>query len=319
MTRNNNRCYTFSFKFTCLVSLPLLCYIVSASTLANSVTINHSQLEQYISLQDEDVLLSPAGEGLFLSFDIDDNWSVQFDYQTWQDKEQAISPVSLDLTLTSLGTHISYMQDNWYIATSIGFDEDDVSYRANKSHTDKRQDNTQVTSISAVVGSNWLIDNWMFDLSMGLQYADWSIENIMINNQRAQQDGRPPEEISKSKSDSSTVYAGLSSARYWPLTQDQGIIVGAMLSWNYQFSGDANLSTENSPAPRRTAGTQSTTSRNVSNTTSRVTSGDDNYGQIMAYLSYDITHNWSVDLDTAAEISTTYNNVSWSVGVNYAF
>ena len=92
-----------------------------------------------------------------------------------------------------------------------------------------------------------------------------------------------------------------------------------MFSWNYQFSGDDNLTTDNPPPPRRTNGQQSSTLRNVSSNPSRVTSGDDSYGQIMAYLSYDITHNWSVDADTAVEIASTHNNLSWAIGVNYAF
>lgn len=310
---------TFRFKFlSCVFIISSLC-IISTSTLANNLTINHSQLEQYIALSNEDVLLNPAGEGVFLSLDLNEHWLIKFDYQNWQDKKQAISPTSLDLDLTSFGGNLSYVHDTWYVSTNIGFSEDDVSYTANQSHADNRQENTQVTALSVVIGNSWLKGSWMFDLSIGAQFADWSIENKIINSKLAQQEGKPPEEISTTNSDSTSVIAGISAARYWELTQEQGILMGVMFSWNYQFSGDRNLEANTPPPPRPPASQQSTASRNISTNPSRITSGDDNYGQIMTYLSYDITNNWSVDVDTAVEIASTHNSLSWAIAVNYAF
>jgi len=92
-----------------------------------------------------------------------------------------------------------------------------------------------------------------------------------------------------------------------------------MFSWNYQFSGDENLTTFNTPPPPRTTRSQPATSPNISTNPSRVTSGDDNYGQITSYLSYDINQNWSVDVDTSIEVATTNNNLSWAMGINYTF
>ncbi len=317
MQRDNNS--TFRFKFSSSVFILSSLYIISASTLANNIAINHSQLEQYITLSDEDVLLKPAGEGIFLSHDINEQWQVKLDYQTWQDEESAINPVSIDLNLTSFGGNLSYVHDTWYVSTSIGFSEDNVAYRADQSRTDNRQENTQVTALSAVIGNSWLKGNWMFDLSIGAQFADWSIENKMINSKRAQQEGKPPEEISTTNSDSANITAGISAARYWELAQEQGILMGVMFSWNYQFSGDEDLETDTISSVRHSANQQSRGSRNISTNPSRITSGDDNYGQIMTYLSYDITNNWSVDVDTAVEIASTNNSLSWAVGLNYTF
>lgn len=292
---------------------------MSSSTLANNITVNHSQLEQYITLENEDILLKPAGEGVFLSLDLNEHWLVKFNYQRWQDKAQAISPVSLDLALTSLGGNLSYVKDNWYASTSIGFSDDDVSYRGNQNRFDFRQDNTQVTSLSGVLGYSWFQDSWMFDLSIGLQYANWSIENKIFNSERAQLEGKPPEEVNTTESDSSSVNAGISAARYWELTQEQGVLAGIMLSWDYQFSGDNSLKTNTPPPPIRSASSQQTITRNISSNPSRITSGDDNYGQITTYLSYDMNNNWSVDVDMSIEVASTHNNQSWAIGVNYSF
>jgi len=318
VNKNIYRSKTFGFKFSCSVFITGFIYIISLTTLANSIGVNHSQLEQYITLVDEDVLLNPAGEGVFISVDLNDQWSAHFDYQTWQDKEQATIPVTIDLELATIGGSLSYVQDNWYASTSIGFSEDDISHSLIQNRFEHRHDNTQVTSFSGVLGTNWLNGNWMLDLSMGIQYADWSIENTIYNSERAQQDGKPPKELSITKSNSSIINASMSAARYWELTQAQGILAGVMLSWNYQFAGDENL-TANIPPPTRTTTAQPTTSRNISVTPSRVTSGDDNYGQITSYLSYDLNKNWSIDVDTSIEIATINNNLSWAIGINYSF
>ncbi len=306
-----NSLYNLHFKVSPSVLIACIFLVNSASTLANSIAINHSQLEQYIALTDENVLLKPAGEGVFLSFDLNESWRVKFDYQTWQDTKQATTPVTIELDFVSFGGSLEYTQDTWYAATSIGFSEDDISYRVSQRLTDKRQNNTQVTAISTVVGKSWLSGNWMFDLSLGAQYADWSIENKTFNNDQAQQDGKPAQEITTSGSDSTSVNAGVTVARYWQLSQTQGILVGVLLAWNYQFSGDAELRADNAAPARRSSGQSSSAVRN--------TSGDDNYGQVMTYLSYDINDEWSVDVDTAVEIATANNNISWSIGLSYTF
>jgi opacity protein-like surface antigen len=314
--QGNKSLYQPRFQFIALISVLLL---PSKMTLANTFSLNHSQLEQYISLTDEDVLLKPAGEGVFLSLDLNDEWQVKFDYQTWQDNKHAISPIAINLDLISFGGGLSYVGDNWYASTNIGYSEDDISYRANQSRADNRQNKTQITALSASIGNNWLAGNWMFDLSMAVQYADWTVEKVTFNNERAQQDGKPAEEISTNNSDSASISAGFSAARYWQLTQEQGVLVGVIFSWNYEFSGDESLRADGSPPPRRTAGQQAPASNNINSNPSRITSGDDNYGQVMTYLSYDINNDWSVDLDTAVEVATTNNNLSWSVGVSYSF
>ena len=310
---------SFGCKFLASVFFASLVYLTPSSTLADNITVNHSQLEQYISLPDEEVLLKPAGEGVFLSFDFNDHWNVKFDYQEWQDNEHAISPVSLDLTLISFGGSLSYVQDDWYVSTSIGMSEDDVSYRDDQRRADFRQDKTEVTSLSGLLGYNWLQGNWMFDVSVGAQYSDWSIEHKEFNSKRAQQDGKPPEEIMITEENTLTVNAGVSAARYWELTQQQGVLAGAMLSWRYQLSENENITDENIAPPRQQSRAQPTAFRNNGSNTLRATSGDDNYGQITAYLSYYITNAWSVDLDTSIEIASTHNNQHWAIGLSYSF
>jgi hypothetical protein len=159
----------------------------------------------------------------------------------------------------------------------------------------------------------------MFDVSAGAQYSDWSIENKEINSKRAQQEGKPPEELIITEENTLTINAGVSAARYWELSQQQGVLAGAMLLWRYQLSEDENLTDENIVSTSQQTRAQPSTSRNGGSNTLRATSGDDNYGQITAYLSYYINDAWSVDLDTSVEIASANNNQSWTVGLSYSF
>jgi hypothetical protein len=46
-------------------------------------------------------------------------------------------------------------------------------------------------------------------------------------------------------------------------------------------------------------------------------SGDDSYGQVSFYVSYDLNESWSVDVDTGIDIGTDENEIIWSLSFGY--
>lgn len=320
-------CSKTSFKkygssiITCLFLL-----IVSSSTVhASNLSVSYSQLEQYVVLQNENVLLKPAGGAVFLSTELAENWSANLNYQSWKDDDNYQNIADIDLDLLTWGGSISYYQDNWYVSTSLSASEDDLSITSMRSNAIFREENTQVISVGILAGYNGYINNWLYDLTLGAQYDDWDID-------KKQQKVQPDREVnvqSNHISDSSTnINASLSLAYYLPFSNDTSLLFGSMVSWNYMLTDDDELRSneldENSRNPLFKALlsqriTSRSTTRRTSNTQSRVTAGDDNYGQLTLYLSYELSESLSVDLDTSIELASDDRNQSYAIGLSYSF
>jgi hypothetical protein len=312
VSSNNSSLCSFSHTRKPPLFLAIIFYFASSSALSSNFSISHSQFEQYITLDNQEVFFKPSGQGVFLSLDLHENWNARFDYQKWQDDLQGNNPMSLDLAYSSYGGSISFTQANWYVTTNFDFIEDDISYISDPRGNDHHNDLTTVSSFSGQIGYSWVDENWLFDVSVGAQYSDWLVENkTYIRNQVNASD----ENVSTEDS-TSTFNMGFSAARYWELTKQQGILVGALFSWSYQFSGDEGLTGQNiSPEPPK----RPQRIPNGGNSISRITSGDDNYGQLMFYASYDINEAWSLDFDTSVDIATTNNSQGWAIGISYNF
>jgi len=293
--------------------------LLANSCYANNISLNYSQLEQRVNLQDEIIVLKPSGTGANISFDLTSDINLKFAYQTWGDEQLADNLSNVDVDLSTIGSSLSYLCNNWFVSASISVSEDDITYLRGRSTTPYRTEETQTTSLGLNVGYNGLIDNWMYDFSVGVQYTDWAIDNMQIDNQEPRLDDNRPQVSNITTTDDNTtnIGANIALARYWQLTGDHGVLTGAMFSWNYQISGDDELSSGNPPPPPR-SNASTGPNRVGGNTSTRATSGDDNYGQIIFYISYDLSASWSVDVDSAIEIASD-DDQSWSVGLNYAF
>ncbi|NQZ12998.1 MAG: hypothetical protein HRT35_38120 [Algicola sp.] len=133
--------------------------------------------------------------------------------------------------------------------------------------------------------------------------------------------------------DSSSISTSFSVARFWSLTENTGVLVGAILSWNHMLSGDSVLVSSNgrnippnragqggnnAPAVAGAAGGNNFNRAGNNNGLSSV-SGDDSYGQVSFYVSYDLTESVSVDFDYGVDIGTDENDAVWSVSLGYFF
>jgi hypothetical protein len=309
--------------FQVKISTAILLSLITGSVYANNVSLNYSQLEQQISLQDENILLKPAGAGVNVSFDLTSDLSLKFDYQAWQDDQQASDLSTVDIDLSTIGGSLSYLKGNWFISASISASEDNITYLKERRNTPYRAEKTQTTSLGINAGYNGLIDNWMYDFSVGMQYTDWTIDSEQVDNQapppRPNDPNPPLTNTSKTDENTTSISANAAIARYWQLTGDNGVLAGAMISWNHQISGDNDLASGNTPPPPPRTNTRTRVSRLAGNSPTRATSGDDSYGQVLLYVSYDLNSAWSIDFDTAIEVASDNNSQSWAAGLSYSF
>ena len=347
------------FKF--VTSSLLLSLGISLPAQASSISASFESLKLPVSYLDESVTLSPAGPGLSLSYDVNDNWSIDISHQDWQDDMVFNQLFSTDTELSSISAGVSYYDDSWSYSLFYNRSEDDTALVSlTQPELLNRMDNTESSSMGLSVGYGWMSGDWFYNASLGLQQSDWDSRSIITvprpapppqnggnggggqgggNNGGGNGDGNdnpppPPEPVADigeelNGGDASSVSASFSLARFWQLDNGRGVLAGAMLSWNHTYSGDSALISQtgrmfNGPNNPRggqnipTSGGNSNFDRAAGTGVGSFT-GDDSYGQLGLYLSYDVTESISLDFDTGFDIGTDNNEQVWSVSVGYYF
>lgn len=315
MAQSNNRilhklsernCSLFStFVFASSLALSL-------SSHAHNFDLGYGQLEQQVTLQNETLTLNPAGLSAFLSLDLSPDWSFSVNYQSMNDDKNE-NQLNVDVELVSYGGSINYYRDNWFFSAGLSAVDDEQDVSVDGPGPGDSEEYTQSTTLSTTLGYGWNKGNWLYDFSVGAQYSDWDIDTVM----EIRQPGQRPETQSSSTSDNSvSINTSVSLGHYWAMSDNRGLLAGAMLSWSYILSGDSLVEQQNSTGGRGGGRNGGGPGAGPGVGTS---SGDDNYGQFLLYLSYDLNDVWSLSLDGATEIASDYSGQSWSVNLGYAF
>jgi hypothetical protein len=303
---------------------------------AGSLQASYGQLEQEVTIQETSIITKPEGGVLSLSFDLNDKWNLSVDYQEWQDDQtvtptnnstatpatQLPFPAQVNLDLQTWGTGISYYHEAWSFSSQFSVSNDDTAIYKGARSKDFREEHLKSTSLSGSVAYSWSVVNWLYNASLAAQYSDWDLQAQQVTPAK-KKENRPLEQSTSldefSSGDSSTINASLSMARYWSLNQNQGMLVGALVAWNYLLSGESSMVTRNGknlpPPPANNVNAPRFNNR----IPSLSSAGDDNSGQLSLYFSYDISEQWSVDIDIARGIGSDFNGQSWSLGGSYSF
>jgi len=298
-----------------LLLIILSCYFsfYTFKSAAHDFALNYSQLEETILLPIESLALAPSGIGISLSLELSPNWQLSSHYQKWIDHKSLENTQAVEIDLTTWSTSLSFTADTWYISSTVNLSKDEILISGRRRLINFQVEETKTNTISSLIGYNWLHGSWLYDIALGVQYTDWQVNN----NRHSETLSTAIEQ--QTNSNSVSLSASLAVAQYIPLRGDSGLLIGTLLSWSYAVSGEDNFSvSEEQLEGVRLRSGQRNVSRN-STVSSRVTSGDENSGQLTFYISYDLSQRWSVDFDVATEIASDEKNSSWSVGIGYAF
>jgi hypothetical protein len=325
----------------------VLLFVLSGNSYGNSVNVSYGQLKQHVSFSDEAVTLKPIGPSVSLSFDLSDEWSLDLDYHNWQDDLTVNNNFTADSDLKTISTSVNYYKDSWSFSGSYSDSTDDTELVSVRRPTKKYStEKTASKSFGGSVGYGWVSGNLFYNFSFGAQLSDWDSNMVQANTPvnpppppepppggggQGQPPPPPPEPQTNistevNSGDSTSASTSVSIARYWSLSEDTGVLLGTLLSWNYVLSGDSVLVSQtgrgiNQPPPQPNAppgGGGQNINRAGNNGISSI-SGDDNYGQLSFYISYDLTSSWSIDLDTGFDIGTDENDQIWSLSLGYFF
>lgn len=321
---------------------------VTSQTYANSMSLSYGELKQPFIYMEQTVTFKPIGPALLMSFDLNDNWSLDFDYQSFDDALVNGNEFRSTTDLSSWGTGVTYFKDKWSLGLSYN-NSTDKTYAEHARRPDEhnQKEQTDAKSFGLSAGYGWLSGEMFYNFSLSAQMSDWDTNTDETVTRPSPPPPPPPgggeppppppppepeTEVIRdvNSGDASSLSASFSLARYWPLQDESGVLVGGMLSWNHTLSGDSVLvsSTGRRAPPNRQggqsgggprgggAGGAGNVNRAGGNSLSGV-SGDDSYGQVSFYVSYDLTENWSIDFDTGVDIGTDNNDTIWSVSLGY--
>ncbi|MFT4926042.1 MAG: hypothetical protein ACI8WB_002140 [Phenylobacterium sp.] len=313
--------------------------LLSSHSYANSFTVSYGQLEQQISVEDETVAFKPMGPSMSLSMDLTDNWQFDLDYQHFEDDlnhlTEDLDTRHVDVDLTAWGGSVNYFIDNWSFSGSYSMSEEDTFIVDPERSTNFRAEDVHATTLGASAAYGWASGNWFYNVSAGVQYSDWALDNEILNiPQPPPPPGGngpppplpPPPIISKERTrdNSTSLSSSVSLAHFWSLSDDTGVLVGGLLSWHHVLSGESSQVTRNgtnqpTPTPNAPNTPNGGNGNQQGNNGLTSLSGDDSYGQVSLYVSYDLSEAWSIDLDVAADLSSQYSATSWSMSVGYYF
>lgn len=249
------------FPHKLLASSVLLSLGLSAPVYASSISASFESLKLPVSYLDESVTLSPAGPGLSLSYDVNDNWSIDISHHDWQDDMVVNQLFTADTELNSFSAGVSYYDNSWSYSLFYNRSEDDTTLVSiERPELVNRVDNTESSSLGLSLGYGWMSGDWFYNASFGIQQSDWDSQSVITlprltppqDNGGGQGGGNngggnlPSEPVAYvgeelNSGDASSASASFSLARFWQLDDGRGVLAGAMLSWNHTYSGDSAL------------------------------------------------------------------------------
>ncbi len=340
MSTHQKRFSPYHSRIAGSVALVLLGFSCASS--ANSLNLSYGQLKQHTSYIDEEVTLEPIGPSLSLSLDLNEQWSVDLGYNKWSDELTFEGLFTADSDLKTWGGSVNYYLNKWSFSFSYNDYQDDLLLASVRRPDERyRSDKTTSTSYGASTGYGWVSGNLFYNVSFGAQMADWVSTSITLNTPLPEAPPPPPAgepqapqntlltEINSG--DPSSISTSFSVARFWSVTEDTGVLMGGILSWNHMLSGDPVLVSSHGRniAPNRpnqggnnapaVGGGVNNFNRAGNTTGLGSASGDDSYGQVSFYVSYDLTESVSVDFDYGVDIGTDENDSVWSVSLGYFF
>lgn len=302
--------------------------LLSAASHGDSMTVGYGRLEQQLTLANESQTLHPVGPSVALSLDFADDWLWSLDYQQLQDDQRLGNQINSEVEVDSWGTSLDYYLDNWSLTLYYSALQDDSVVSANtptQSPKGFRSETGKTKTLGTTVGYGWDSGPWLYNLSASMGRSHWD-----LNTQALVPNGpNRPSILLRESSDGHATSLGASAsvAYFWPLDKTgNGLMIGGLLSWQHELSGDTVQTVRNGRAVGNAGGrgvNNSGAGRNAAQATNATAlqslSGDDDYGQLLLYLSYDINAHWSVGVDGSVDLASVNNGTGWALSLGYFF
>jgi hypothetical protein len=305
---------------------PLFLLLATSSPMswAQSISLGYEKLTQYITVLDKQVAVNPAGKTLAASFDLSEQWQLSIDYQNYKEDDSSRNRIDSSIDLSTLGAGINYYLNDFSFALYYSRSKDDILVVDKQNSLNRQIEKSNSSIISGTVDYAWDSQNWFYDISLTAQYNSFDSSTELVRNISSSTMSDHNTVMDSSLVNYSGNYSTLSSgfllAHLWSLAENRNLVIGGLLNWSYQLAGDSQALTRNT----RRFNNSSTRMRTRVNAgggsgINNALTGDENYGQLVIYSSYDLTPAWSLDFDVVKNVATQNNEQSYSTSITYSF
>jgi hypothetical protein len=298
-----------SLQMHCVI--PIL-FILSPWTFSNaqagSVYLGYSQTEQLSVTKSRSLNFEPNGNVAFISFDLNDNLSLNFDYADLADGVSITNNVSDKLDIKSWGVGASYYWAAWSFSANYSFWQDDLITTLPNVEQTLFTQRSESPSSAISLAYNWNLTAWQLGLMAGIHYGDWQQYQELINREKQ------AKQSSLNGGNSSFVSVQVLMARIITVGGREDLMLGGSLGWNQITSSGSAAIVRNG----RNVGQIKKGSAANRLSASGVT-GNESYGQLNLYASYNLNDDWLVDLDLNFDLGSEDNTQAWSVNIGYLF
>ena len=275
---------------------------------AGSVYLGYSQTEQLSVAGNRSLNFEPNGNVALISFDLNDNLSLTFDYADLADDVSITNNVSGKLDIKSWGIGASYYWAAWSFSANYSSWQDDLIIPLPNVEQTLFTQRSESPSSALSLAYNWDLAAWHVAIMAGIHYGDWRQYQEVINRETQ------AEQSSLNGGNSSFVSMQVLMGRLITVGGQEDLMLGASLGWN-------QITSSGSAAIARNG-------RNVSQVKNRTAAyrlsaaavtGTESYGQLNLYASYNMNDDWLVDLDLNFDLGSEDNTQAWSVNIGYLF
>lgn len=278
--------------------LPSMLLGICASAHALEVKVGQSHSDLPLDQSGTLTSVAPSGSYISLAHDINESFRISLDYIDWDKTKISGKLNELTIDSTSYASTLTYFVDSFAVSANYTYWQSD--YNESFLNLPINEQTTYAPSYGLAIGYGIFLDEWVVEPSISLQYNEWRYRNKLVKENDlgfAFTDSLEDETI--------VLSALLSASRVIQITPDQYLLAGGIIRWNELFQGDG---------PKRPEGVVSFAGRQ-----SHTYNSDDDYAELSLFITYDITPEWMIELDTSLAFlpKDDYSSFSWRIGYRF--
>lgn len=273
-----------------------------------SLSLRAGQYKQNLVLGENQTDIRPSGYDLSASFTITPNLVIHLDYSRYNDEANFLQSNDLDYKKDSFGAGLNYYLGNWSLTTQYSTLNESLIIANNRHNLTLYEEDYR--SPGYLISAAYDFDHasteasWLFTASTSLQYNDWQLDLIRVE--------RPIEnEVFNTGTDKGdTLFADVSfsAARFIALSANDILYVGGTLGWNHLISGEASIVSRNGVTIQQYINTRSTSRNRLNQASFSNSIQGEQYGLASLFISYNLTENFSLDLDYSTSFAADENS-----------
>ncbi len=265
--------------------------LVTSDLFAAQLTIGQSYSDRPINFSGTITSVTPSGNTFGFSFEPMEELKLSLDYVNWKTSQRDINELSFNSDANSLSLTTSYYLDAFIVSANYTHWRSDIELT--QSTRQLQNESTSAPSYGFAVGYGYFAGDWYIEPHLAVQYNQWLTRDT---SRFALNDRLEDESI--------LISSMLSLSRIVSLTSDTYFIAGSMLRYNYVIDGHNS---------RRPNSLQASIGHRIP------ASQDKDYFELSAFITYDITKNWLIELDASFNLDNAPDKHSFSWRLGYRF